>query len=437
MKQIVLIYPYTTHWWAEFYLGVAAYAKQQEDWTILISPPTVPGSGNDPLTLNDLRDWPGDGVLTHLTCAAEVAAAKKLKIPIVNISSALEKPGFPTITLDQAEVGRLAAQHLLKCGFRRLAYYGMHQFWYARQQLRGFEEITEPAGVPVEVFESSGPKSDTTPWLKHRAQLAAWLKTLKTPIGLLVDGAYRARAAVDECQRLGIAVPHDIAVISGDNQPVICEYSLPTLTSVTRDGYRHGFEAARLLDRLMRGETAGESPFLVPPICVIMRRSTDTITVENPHVTTVVRYMYDHLGEPFGIKQLLRLVPISRRMLEKYFQLYLRCTPHDYLCWIRVEKAKQLLQEPGPVALRNVARNCGFRNSLQLRTVFKRLTGQSPTQYMNQHAKNVKEYLKSTPEEGPAAVKKPSLRGAKSRAIEPEDSASGKKAARPRKRNPR
>jgi LacI family transcriptional regulator len=426
MKQIALIYPYATHWWGEFYLGVAAYAKQQENWTILISPPNVPGSGNHPLTLENLRGWPGDGVITHLTSLTEVLAAQKLNLPLVNISSALENPEFPTITLDQQAVGRLAAQHFLKCGFQRLAYFGRNEFWYTRQQLKGFEELTRPAGIPIEVFESTATAGKSNSLLNHLAELAAWLKTLKTPIGILASGAYHARAVVDECQRLGIAVPHDVAVISADNQPVICEYSLPTITSVTRDGFRHGYEAARLLDQLLRGEPAGENPILVPPTCVIMRRSTDTITVENPHVTTVVRYMYDHLGEPFGIKQLLRLVPISRRMLEKYFHEYLRCTPHEYLCWMRVEKAKQLFQEPGPVDLRKAARKCGFLNTLQLRTVFKRLTGQSPTLYMSKYKNRGPEIAEPSAAETPADHHKTSRRATKSPAAKSKRAASRK-----------
>jgi len=50
------------------------------------------------------------------------------------------------------------------------------------------------------------------------------------------------------------AVPEEIAVIGVDNDPLLCSLTTPPLTSVIPNTHRTGYEAARLLDRLMSGE---------------------------------------------------------------------------------------------------------------------------------------------------------------------------------------
>ncbi|MCC6124154.1 MAG: DNA-binding transcriptional regulator [Pirellulales bacterium] len=380
MKQIALLYPYSVPWIGDFILGVVDYARKHGDWDILTIPPVLNGTGEIAMSLSNLQGWPGDGVITAIANAAQIKIVESLRIPCVNLSGAMHTPRIPTVLLDNYAAGRLAAEHLLKCGFRRLAYHGIKKLKYSELRRQGFVDCAREAGVAVEVFDRSAARASMS-WPQCNSDMVPWLKTLKTPIGIMALHDYRARAVITECQRLGMAVPHDVAVIGVDNDVTVCEYSRPTLSSVNRNGFRQGYEAARVLDRLMAGEVVGENPVLIPPNCVVARKSTETIAVENSHVANVVRYMHEHLGDLFGIKHVLRLVPVSRRRLEEQFQRFMQCTPYEYLSSIRVEKAKQLLLEPRPKKIKEIAKICGFSNPLQFRIVFKRHTGQSPRQF--------------------------------------------------------
>ena len=51
-------------------------------------------------------------------------------------------------------------------------------------------------------------------------------------------------------------VPHDVAILGVDNDPTVCEFCRPTLSSVSRDAWRMGYEAAAMLDILMSGKNA-------------------------------------------------------------------------------------------------------------------------------------------------------------------------------------
>jgi LacI family transcriptional regulator len=389
MKQVALIYPYSVPWMGEFILGVANYAKAHEDWAILTSPPTLTGTGEYALTLHNLEGWPGDGVITAIANPSQVEAAQKLRLPLVNLSGALPYQQFPTVVLDHYASGRMAADHLLKCGFRRLAYYGIKKLYYSQRRRQGFQDRAQEGGASVDVFDEVHPLSARTTWQQRISGLIPWLKTLRPPIGIMAVHDYRARVVIDECNRLKLEVPHEVAVIGVDNDPTVCECCRPTLSSVSRNGFQQGYEAARLLDQLMAGQPAAQgAKILIQPQCVVMRRSTDTITVEDRHVTAVIRYMREHVEDPFGIKQLMRLVPISRRRLEKQFHRYLRCTPYEYLVWIRIEKAKQLLVQAPRRKLKEIASMCGFLTPIQFRIVFKRLLALSPRQYIAASVQN-------------------------------------------------
>ena len=86
------------------------------------------------------------------------------------------------------------------------------------------------------------------------------------------------------------------------------------------------------------------------------------------------------------MERLIRLVPISRRLLEKRFRQCTGETPYDYLCQLRTERAKRLLTGGENMTMQEIAAACGFADTQRLRLVFRRLTGATPTAYRREHA---------------------------------------------------
>jgi LacI family transcriptional regulator len=211
------------------------------------------------------------------------------------------------------------------------------------------------------------------------------LKSLVLPVGVLAVHDYRARVLVDECVRLGLDVPHDVAVLGVGNDLAACEFCQPSLSSVSPAARRVGYEAAAILDRLMAGQPVPHRDLLIPPDGVVHRRSTDTMAVDDPNVNAAVHYMQDHLNEVFGIERVMKQVAVSRRRLHEQFQRLLDYTPYEYLCHLRVERAKSLLAVPGQVKLRTIAVACGFSSPARLRLVFQRVTGMTPAVYHRRH----------------------------------------------------
>jgi len=385
LRQVALVLPVNVSWGAVLVQGVADYSREHEPWDFTTSPPTMAEADEVALTPYGLKGWAGQGAIAVINDAFEARAARRLGFPVVCVNGNVRKPGLPRVMPDYYSGGRMAAEHLLDRGSRRLAYFGLAGAWYSAERKRGFVDRARQAKVPCEVFDMRPNTDLRASWHQRRHAVAAWLKTLQTPIAILAVHDYRARVLIDEALRLGWDVPHDVAVLGMDNDLTACEFCQPTLSSVSRAAWKIGYEAARMLHQLLDGRPAPDIDVKIPPGGVIGRRSTDTITVEDPHVRAAVHFMRDHLHEAFGLERVLAHLDVSRRLLHERFQRCLGRPPYEYLCGLRVERAKQLLSIPKRVKMRKIAAECGFSSAARMRLVFQRIVGMSPLEYHHLH----------------------------------------------------
>lgn len=355
--------------------GIADYAQQCGCWTLSFSPESLI------MPMKNLKGWPGNGVLALLHTEAEARAARDLQRPVVNLSGSLRVTGLPRVLVDYRMLGRLAADHLLDRGFRRFGFYGLENLWYSGERRRGFVARLDEEGFECSILEVPSGLGTSRPWRYWIKPLQEWLSRLKPPVGLLAAHDSRAALAVDACLRLGLNVPHDVAVVGVDNEPFACEFARVPLTSVSRNDRRVGYEAAALLDRLMAGDAPPEDDIFIPPDGIVRRRSTETLAVEDSDVRRLVHFISEHIDQPFGVEKLEKLVPFSRRSLEHRFRECLHCTPYDYINRVRVQRAEDLLTGPKKHTLSEIARACGFRDTRRLRIVFQQVTGVPPAKY--------------------------------------------------------
>ncbi len=355
--------------------GVMAYARERGNWTLVVNPDAIDFS------IRQFRNWDGHGIIAQITSTDEAKLAAKLGLPMVNVSGALAESIVPRVTFDNPAVGRLAAEHLLARGFQRLACYGARDLWYADQRELGFRAAAEAAGAQYFALGTCSSLTNDKAWLHGDEELEAWLRTLPRPLGLFAMTDSRARMVLEACERVGLRVPSDMAVVGSNNDELVCEFCKPTLTSIDRNGAEVGYQAAALLDRLMAGQKPPSADILVPPGRVVARGSTQAVSVDDPVVVAAARFIQDNIQTRFGVKNLLRHLSVSRRRLERGFRHTLGVTPHEYLCRARVDKAEQLLGQPKELRLADIALASGFRDVKHMNLVFRRLTGRPASHY--------------------------------------------------------
>lgn len=389
-KRIALLFPMAVPHLADFLEGVVEYAQGNASWTFTTSPAWTGGFPETfAMSLESLRGWHGDGAIAVVTQEKEVRLADELPFPVVNLSGTLkEGSGVPRVMVDQEAIGRVAAKHFLGKGFKRFAYYGISGVRYGRLRQEGFSKVLHAAGYDLTaVFEAPSRTDANMPWIDTLDELAEWLAKLEKPTAMLAINDYRACVVVEQCQRMGISIPHEIALLGVDDDNVICTHCHPSLSSVSRNGRRVGYKAAALLDALIGGARPPESDILVSPGPVIQRDSTDIMPIKHPIVAAAIQLIHDNLENTYGVNILLRELGVSRRLLERHFREELNCSPHEYLTRRRIEKAKRLLEHPDGLSIQQIAEACGQSDPRNFRRLFQRITGMLPSEYRTRAAK--------------------------------------------------
>ncbi len=392
-KRIAFAFPTVFAYLERVSRGILDYARQRAQWTFTRVPEMLSPS------VDWLRYWPGHGAFVLVTNEADDRIARNLSFPVVNLAGRrMADQGVPTVTVDYSATGRLAADHLLERNFRRFGFFGTRAQWFSEQRRDAFAERIRQAGYNVDVMEMDDLFSSQSRWTNQEALLDKWLRRLRPPFGVFACSDLRATMANDACQRLSLRVPEDVALIGVDNDTVACELCRPTLSSVSRNDWKVGWEAAALLDRLMKGDSPPLPPPLrVPPDGVVARRSTDTLAVEDPQIAELTQYIRSHLHEAFGVERLLDRCKISRRVLETRFQECLGRSPYTYILEERVERAKKLLVDPDRFSLTKIATDCGFSELRRFRLAFHRATGMNPAEFRRN--------IRSLPAEEPLSPK--------------------------------
>jgi LacI family transcriptional regulator len=190
----------------------------------------------------------------------------------------------------------------------------------------------------------------------------------------------RGQHVLDACGLVRAHVPDEIAVVGVDNAETLCELSNPPLSSVMPNAERIGFESAALLDRLMAGESAPTLNLLIEPVEVVTRRSSDVFAVEDTLVARAMRFIREHACQGIKVADVLRESHCSRSVLERRFRESLGRSPQVELRTIQLRRVKELLVETD-WTLARIAEAVGIEHPEYLSVIFKRDTGQTPSQF--------------------------------------------------------
>jgi len=355
--------------------GIKQYGRQR-GWRFVMSPET------QWLRLAQLKHWTGDGIICWINTEREAALARQLPCPVVNLSGALRHPRLPRVRVDYEQVGVMGAEHLLSRGFDRLAYYGLRGVWYAQLIGQGFIRRARQAGIHCTTFHAASSFSSRA-LHQHQGGLERWLKGLELPIGIMASHDERARMISEACLELGLRVPHDVAILSMNNDEIICEFCEPSLTSISRDPERVGHEAAAMLDHLMHGQDTPRE-IVIAPDAVIERASTDVTAATDPRLAAAIDFIRRNLSDPFTIEDMVAQLHVSRRWLQYRFQEEMGCSPRQFIDARRIERAREILSRDGQMRMGDIARACGFRDVRRFRQTFNKHTGHTPQQYRTQ-----------------------------------------------------
>ena len=192
------------------------------------------------------------------------------KVPVVIVDPQHFDVPLPTVSVQNYEAGRMAAEHLVQLGHRRIGFIkGKPQFDSSGERFRGYRDALLTAGIPVR-DELVRPGDYT----QRRGFAAAneLLGLSDPPTAILATADVVAFGALDAIRSRSLKVPGDISVIGCDDVPQASQV-FPALTTVRQPLYEMGQTAVKLLLSLMRGEEP-LSTRIVLPTALVVRAST-------------------------------------------------------------------------------------------------------------------------------------------------------------------
>ena len=134
------------------------------------------------------------------------------------------------------------------------------------------------------VFKHSKGVDQRSGFDRQQQDRCNWISRLPKPVGILAWDVKVARYLVEACETIGAKVPEDVAVISLEYEKLLGEIARPPISGVIIALERIGFEAAAVLDALMKGDTPAAVSIMIPPLGVQMRQSTDVLAVTDVEV---------------------------------------------------------------------------------------------------------------------------------------------------------
>lgn len=380
--KIAVVYPTSLPWMAEILDGIRRYSRPLGGWQILTCPPNLAASGEAPRTLRSLAGWQGDAAIAAIHSVDDREIARELGIPVVNISTwDARHHGLHRVSVDNQLAGCLAAEHLIDGGLRHFGYAGWCNVHYSDLRRIGFTRRLEEQGFPCAIRLDDPGSQHGVALVEQLRGLAAWLESLPRPCGVFAVHDYRAQLVIEACAAAGLRVPKDIAVLGMDNDAVICEHSMPTLSSVSRNSGQVGWEAAALIHRLLDGETDLPMEILVPPEGIAERQSTDRFHHNDEVVQLAVNFMLGNLKDTPNVEVVAQHVGVSKRTLEMRFKACTGKPPHRFLTAARVEHAVKLMKEPARRNVRAIAMDCGFSSYTAFVAAFRSVTGMTPGEH--------------------------------------------------------
>ncbi len=359
------------------YEGIGRYARSAGWHTAMCSARSLPVY---------LRLGPWDGVLTRLDNSYDplVDYVRTHKTPVVDLTLRNPDVDVPRVLIDHEAVGHMAAEHLMRCGYRNFAFLTLPGPGNRPHRLRGasFTNRLQKDGCTCEDLsdlmgedESAGPSIIQS--------LGRRLARARHPIGLFCSNDTVALMAVDACLDAGLRVPEEIGVLGVDNNPIFAAMALVPISSIELNMEEWGYRAAEALDHQMNLRPF-ERTRLIPPVGVVARRSTDFTAVAHPGIAKAARYVRDHYLENIQLDDVAQAAGISRSSLISLFPKLVGQTVHDEITQLRLSHACNLLRET-PEAIGRIARVSGFGGPEHLAKVFRRVLNTTPRAYRKRY----------------------------------------------------
>lgn len=358
--------------------GILSYVRLHTPWIIHLIENRI-GEQH----LGDLRTWGATGIIVA-RMPDSISTVEKAGLPTLVMDSpelyANRLPRVSFVTSDSTAIGQAGAAMFLKQGFKHFAFVADVQDWdWSTLRGRAFSDTLKQAGHTCAVYAGLS-EQECKDWASDQKRMTQWLLTLPKPTAILAARDGRARQVLETCQLAGLDVPGDIAILGVDNEEILCENTTPTLSSIQPDFEAGGYQAAHLLEQLMRRTLRKPQSVLYGVKQIIVRGSSRFSHLSDYRLQKGVEFIRLNACAAISVPDIARHMGVSRRMAELLFRKHVGHSILDEIQQTRLTRLKAFLLETAqPIG--QISAQCGFQTEMHAKRVFKQQTGVTMRQF--------------------------------------------------------
>ncbi|MBP6016890.1 MAG: LacI family DNA-binding transcriptional regulator [Candidatus Promineofilum sp.] len=203
---------------------------------------------------------------------AEVERLLELEAPTVLIDA--YHPDLPTVTIDDRVGARIAVQHLINLGHKRIAYVGEYlddnpfNFRPVVDRFRGYREALADAGIP---FDPRYHCQGFYGWSEARRMTHELIQQPNPPTAIFAYSDTMAFGVLEAAQEAALAVPDELSVVGFDDVEIAQYFRL---TTIHQPLYESGARGAGLLLENMDSDFSRPAEHIVLPTELVARQTT-------------------------------------------------------------------------------------------------------------------------------------------------------------------
>jgi len=358
--------------------GIGEFTRLYGPWTVYREP------GGLPTRPPDMRRWRADGIIVRGEGIEPEEIMEMGLAAVFSLRRIEQVHGAPCIQVDAVAAGRLGAEHFLERGFKHFGFCGFSDLYWSVERRTGFSARLAEAGFEAHLYERPEAVLPHS-WSEEQASLVKWLKSLPKPVGILACSDYRGQHVIEGCRVAGLPVPEQVAVVGVCNDEIMCNLCDPPLSSIVLTVEKAGYEAARVLDQMMAGQTVPANTIVkVEPTHVITRQSTDVLAIDDRDVAEAVRFIREHCRDPIQVADVVAATSVSRRALEQRFRKTMGHSINREIRRVRVGWVARILVETNRTVAQ-IAMDLGYPGIDHIARYFRAEKGISPVAYRRRH----------------------------------------------------
>jgi len=384
MARVIILTDFSEEYAKLLLKGIVKYSKEHEPWVLCKMPHSYRDLHGIEGVVEWALKWKADAIIGQFYADDNISLFAKNGIVAIAQDFKSRFLEVPNITGAHHLAGKMGADYFIQKGFKNFAFYGFKNVIWSEERCEGFRDELEKYNLVKSFYEYQNVEIKDL-WYYDAEMLIKWLQILPKPIGIMACDDNQGHHITQLCKQYGIQVPEKIAVLGVDNDEAICSLSDPPLSSLSQSVEKGGYETAELIDQLIHHKNTIPKDIVVYPTHITTRQSTDIYATEDKSIAIVLKYIHQHSDRKINVLELVRLVPLSRRLLENRFKEVTGVPVYSYILNLRIEKFAQLLLESN-LPIIEIAADMGFTDYKNISRQFKRIKGCSPSEYRLAHS---------------------------------------------------